>query len=43
MQATNIDGYLVPEIEVIIVCVEQGFAQSNMENIEDEKDPIEWN
>ena len=33
--------YISPEIEVIELSVECGFATSNMENIGDEKDEIE--
>ena len=36
-------GYLSPEIEVYKSYVEQGFALSNMENIGNEKEPVEWN
>lgn len=35
-------GYLAPEIEVNLVEVEQGIAQSNMEVLGQEKDEIEW-
>ena len=35
-------GYLVPEIEMNEICVEQGFALSNMEPIGPEKSEQEW-
>ena len=42
MQKKRIVGYLAPEIEVNFVVVEQGIATSNMEQIGQEKDPVEW-
>ena len=42
MQANAQAGYLAPEIEVNYVVVEQGIAASNMEQIGDEKEEIEW-
>ena len=35
-------GYLAPEIEVNEIEVERGFYYSNLEDIDGEKDPIEW-
>ena len=35
-------GYLAPEIEVNEVMVEQGFAGSNLENIQPEKPEQGW-
>lgn len=34
--------YLIPEIEVSEIEVERGFCYSNLEDIDGEKDPIEW-
>ncbi len=42
MQTKTTVGYLAPEIEVNFVVVEQGIAASNMEQIGDEKEEIEW-
>ena len=42
MQTKTVVGYLAPEIEVNYVVVEQGIAASNMEQIGDEKEEIEW-
>ena len=42
MCTNNPVGYLAPEIEVNLVEVEQGIAQSNMEHLGDVKDEIEW-
>lgn len=42
MQTIQQWGYLAPEIEVNEVMVEQGIAASNMEQIGDEKEEIEW-
>ena len=42
MQTKHAVGYLAPEIEVNFVVVEQGIAASNMEQIGDEKEEIEW-
>lgn len=42
MQTKSEKGYLAPEIEVNYVVVEQGIAASNMEQIGDEKEEIEW-
>ena len=36
-------SYLAPEIEVNEVSVEKGFAVSNMEQLGEEKNPVEWN
>ena len=35
-------GYLAPELEVVYVEVEQGYAGSNMEQVGGEKEEIEW-
>ena len=35
-------GYLAPEIEVVDMSVEQGFAGSNLENIQPEKPEQGW-
>lgn len=43
MKKSEQRGYLAPEIEVLEMAVEQGFAGSNMENIGKEKDPVGWN
>lgn len=43
MKQTEQNEYLSPEIEVLEMSVEQGFSGSNLENIEEEKDPIDWN
>lgn len=42
METRATAGYLAPEIEVNYVEVEQGIAASNMEQIGDEKEEIEW-
>lgn len=42
MKQTERRGYLAPEIEVIEMNVEQGFAGSNLENIKPEKPEQEW-
>ena len=42
MQTKIVVDYLAPEIEVNYVVVEQGIAASNMEQIGDEKEEIEW-
>ncbi len=42
MQTKNKVGYLAPEIEVDYIVVEQGIAQSNMEQIGNEYEDIEW-
>ena len=42
MKAIEQMGYLVPEIEMNEICVEQGFALSNMEPIGPEKSEQEW-
>jgi len=35
-------GYESPAVEVLEMSVEQGFAGSNMEQIGEEKAPVEW-
>ena len=42
MKKSEQRGYLAPEIEVNEVMAEQGFAGSNLENIETEKPEEEW-
>lgn len=42
MKAIEQMGYLAPEIEMNEICVEQGFALSNMEPIGPEKSEQEW-
>lgn len=42
MQTKTTVGYLAPEIEVNYVEVEQGIAQSNMEQIGNVYDEQEW-
>lgn len=42
MQKTFQEDYLAPELEVLEAVVEQGFGDSNMENIGEEKDPVGW-
>ena len=43
MSKFNQRVYLVPEIEVSEMCVEQGFIGSNMEQLGEEKEPVGWN
>ena len=35
--------YLAPKIEALEISVEQGFTLSNMEQLGEEKNPVEWN
>jgi len=42
MKKSEQRGYLAPEIEVVDMSVEQGFAGSNLENIQPEKPEQEW-
>jgi hypothetical protein len=35
------NGYVAPDVELIVATVEQGFVLSNLENPE-EKDPMDW-
>ena len=42
MKQTERRGYLIPEIEVLEMSVEQGFSGSNMETIKPEKPEQEW-
>lgn len=42
MQTKHKMGYLAPEIELNFIVVEQGIAQSNMEQIGNEYEDIEW-
>ena len=47
MNKNELRGYLAPEIEVLKMCVEQGFAVSNpssdtMPEISGEKEEIGW-
>lgn len=42
MNKTEQSVYLMPEIEVYEVNVEQGFTGSNMESIGEEKPPVGW-
>lgn len=37
----NLD-YLAPDFVEMYIAVERGFGDSNMEFIEDEKDPLKW-
>lgn len=42
MKKSEQRGYLAPEIEVVDMSVEQGFAGSNLENIQPEKPEQGW-
>ena len=42
MKKSEQKGYLAPEIEVVDMSVEQGFAGSNLENIQPEKPEQGW-
>ena len=42
MKKSEQRGYLAPEIEVVEMSVEQGFAGSNLENIQPEKPEQGW-
>lgn len=42
MRKSEFEEYQAPDIEVAVVCVESGFALSNLENIEGENPEQEW-
>lgn len=42
MNQTKLRSYAAPEIEVCDIVVEQGFAGSNLENIDSEKPEQGW-
>lgn len=36
------NDYVTPEVEILEVTFEAGFENSSLEDIEDERQPIEW-